>query len=64
MKAILEFNLPEERDALTFAIKGGSYYSALWDIFQALFEKSGGNFTIDEFNDILDRKSINLEEVG
>ena len=39
MKAILEFNLPEERDEHTLAVKAPNMYGALWDIDQWLRAK-------------------------
>ncbi len=36
MKAILEFNLPEDQADFDFAVQGGKMYSALWDISQEL----------------------------
>jgi hypothetical protein len=32
MKAILEFNLPDEKNEFTLAVKGDSYYCVLWDL--------------------------------
>jgi len=36
MKSILEFNLPEERDEHTLAIRGGKYFSTLHNLDQKL----------------------------
>jgi len=36
MKAILEFNLPEDQIEFDFATQGSNMYSALWDISQEL----------------------------
>jgi len=36
MKAIIEFNLPEDQIEFDFATQGGKMYSALWDISQEL----------------------------
>lgn len=36
MKAILEFNLPDDQHEFEFATQGGSMYVALWDISQEL----------------------------
>jgi hypothetical protein len=36
MKAILKFNLPEEKDEFEFATNGINYYSALFDFDQWL----------------------------
>jgi len=32
MKAILEFNLDEEREEFDFAINGSKYHSVIWDL--------------------------------
>lgn len=37
MKAILEFNLPEEQGEFDLATKAGNMHSALWDIAQEVF---------------------------
>lgn len=34
MKAILEFDLPDDQYEFDFANKGGKYYSVLWDMDQ------------------------------
>jgi hypothetical protein len=34
MKVILEFNLPEERDEHTLALKGREFWNCLWDLDQ------------------------------
>ena len=39
MKAILEFNLPEEEDEHQLAINARKYYTVLWDIDQQLRNK-------------------------
>lgn len=36
MKAILEFNLPEENGEFLMAQRGGDYFSYLWDLDQQL----------------------------
>jgi hypothetical protein len=36
MKAILEFNLPEDQIDFDLAVKGTKYYSALWEMDQWL----------------------------
>ena len=66
MKATLEFNLPEESNEYLLTQKGASYYCALFDIQQEMFrlkEEGVRCFNIDDFNDILDRNFIDLEEV-
>lgn len=37
MKAILEFNLPEDQSEFELASKAGKMHSALWDIAQEVF---------------------------
>lgn len=37
MKAILEFNLPEEQSEFDLATKAGNMHAALWDIAQEVF---------------------------
>lgn len=37
MKAILEFNLPDEHEEHQRALEGGAAYCALWEIRQAIF---------------------------
>ena len=32
MKAILEFNLPEEQEEHRTALNGGKYYSVIWEL--------------------------------
>jgi len=39
MKAIIEFNLPDDQDDFTFATKGLKYYLVLWDMDQWLRSK-------------------------
>ena len=39
MKAILEFNLPDEKPEFNRANKAGAYYCALWDFSMFLREK-------------------------
>jgi hypothetical protein len=39
MKAILEFNLPDDQDEFNFATRGSNYYIILWDIDQWLRSK-------------------------
>jgi len=36
MKAILEFNLPEDQDDFELATKGGKWYSIVWEMDQWL----------------------------
>ena len=37
MKAILEFNLPEESEEYEITMKAGKMHSALWEISQKIF---------------------------
>ena len=39
MKAILEFNLPEDQSEYRIATNASKYYSVLWDIQEHLFRK-------------------------
>lgn len=51
MKAIIEFDLPEERTDFEKASKANEYHLALWDLNEQLrsYEKYGHNFkTADE----------------
>jgi hypothetical protein len=51
MKAILEFNLPEENSEFLMAQRGGDYFSYLWDLDQQLrsWLKHGNEFkTVNE----------------
>ena len=36
MKAILKFNLPEEKSDFNLAIKAHKYFSTVWDVAQAI----------------------------
>ena len=70
MKAILEFNLPEERQEHKTAIKGIDYYCALIDFEQWLrLKNKHGDKTkmdtkevMDAFYEILDDINIRLDE--
>jgi hypothetical protein len=73
MKAIIEFNLPEDQAEFDFAIQGSNMYSALWDISQELRtlwkyeELSDEEFKIVErirnkFYEILDENQIKLDK--
>ena len=71
MKAILEFNLPEERDDHVLAVKASNMYGALWDIGQYLrqidryMEKQPDIEVIRErFYEILSDNSFDLDEVS
>lgn len=39
MKAILEFNFPEDEDAHYVAVNGGNLYRALWTIMMDVFRR-------------------------
>ena len=56
MKAILEFNLPEENNEHTLAIHGKDFFCTLWDIHQNLRalcgEEKGASY--DEICSMLD----------
>ena len=40
MKAILEFNLPDDQDQFELATKGSNMYSVLWELDQSLRAKT------------------------
>ena len=40
MKAILEFNLPDDQDQFELANKGSNMYSVLWELDQSLRAKT------------------------
>lgn len=62
-KAILEFNLPEERDEFKLATNGTNYFCILWDIEQYLRSelKHNDKLTIDQI-EILDEIRDKLRE--
>jgi hypothetical protein len=53
MKAVLEFNYPDDEDAFKYAVKGEEYYKALIEIDTVLF--SPQKDVIDRIKNILDR---------
>lgn len=73
MKAILEFNLPEDNEEFTMATKASSYSVALWDINQFLRSEIKYNEQLSEdaydevvkirekFHDILNDHNISLD---
>ena len=73
MKAILEFNLPEDNDDFTMATKATSYSLALWEISQFLRSEIKYNEQLSEdaydqvvkirekFHDILNDNNISLD---
>ena len=53
MKAILEFNLPEDNHQFEMATKGSDYYSVLWEIDQYLranIKHAPDNMSEDTYN--------------
>ena len=78
MKAILEFNLPEDRDDFELATKGGKWYSVVWDMDQWL--RSQYKYMPDEqyssdkynayyearqkLNQIMNDNGVNLDDVS
>ena len=73
MKAILEFQLPEDQADFDLAIQGGNMYSALWDIskelrtlykYEELDEKEWKMVEKirDKFYEILDENQIKLDK--
>ena len=73
MKAILEFNLPEDQIEFDFATQGSNMHSALWDISQELRtlwkyeELSDQEWKMverirDKFFEILDDHQIKLDK--
>ena len=73
MKAILEFNLPEDNEEFTMATKVSSYSVALWEISQFLRSEIKYNEQLSEdaydqvvkirekFHDILNDNNISLD---
>jgi hypothetical protein len=53
MKAVIEFNYPDDEDAFKYAVKGEEYYKALIEIDTVLF--SPQKDVIDRIKNILDR---------
>lgn len=73
MKAILEFNLPDDQHEFDLAVESGRMYSALWDISQELRtlwkyeELSEEEWNMverirDKFYEILDDNKIKLDK--
>lgn len=72
MKAMLEFNLPEDKHEWDNAVKADAMYAALWDLSQELrtmckyqtFETNEEYAIVeairDKFYDILSENNINL----
>ena len=72
MKAILEFNLPDDQDAYTLAQNGGKLYAVVWDALQFIREKLkyGHDFTTpdaalenvrQQILDHLEMRGINID---
>jgi hypothetical protein len=49
MKAILEFNLPEEQSEFNMATRGHEFFCALWDLNNLLRDRQKYDISIDEF---------------
>ena len=75
MKAILEFNLPEDESSHKLAVKAPDMYCVLWDIDQWLRGKLkyGDDFkdaddalekTREELHDLLQSHGVDLDELG
>jgi hypothetical protein len=69
-KAILEFNLPEDRSEYYMASQGSALYSALWDLDQWLraeikYKEVDESYQKirDKLYQIMDEHHINLDEV-
>lgn len=72
MKAILEFNLPEDNEEFNRAVKAADYYVCLFDLFQYLkremkyneqlsdIERSTFERIREEFNEILTENGIEI----
>jgi len=39
MKAVLKFDLPEDKEEFGMAVKGSRYYCAIWDMYNCLRTK-------------------------
>ena len=74
MKAILEFELPDDQEEYEYAVNAPKMYNALWQIKQLLRSKLKYNpdeltdvelkqweFMQDEFHCILDNKNLKLD---
>lgn len=76
MKAILEYNLPEDRDDFELATKGSKWYGVVWEIDQWLRaqykympdeEYSEDRYktyveTRDKLREIMNENGVNFEE--
>ncbi len=72
MEAVLKFNLPDDKDEFTAAIKGKDYWLALWDIYSYLRQlwKYGEeeNVSIEEvynkFFEILEDRNVSIDDLS
>jgi len=78
MKAILEFNLPEDQDNFELATKGGKWYSVVWEMDQWLRTQykymPDAEYSEDKYNayyearlklnEIINENGVNLEDVS
>ena len=63
MKAILEFNLPDDQIDFNFATRGGKYYCALWEMDQWLRSQVKYNESLtDEQHDTYQKCREQLRE--
>ena len=69
MRAILEFNLPEDKDDYTFASRGGDYWRCLWDFSEWLWDeithndKFGYEPVYKMLHEIMSNNGCSLEDV-
>lgn len=56
MKAILEFNLPEDSNEFKLSQKGSEYYCALWDIAGYIRSKT-------KYSELTENEERMLEEI-
>ena len=70
MKAILEFDLPEDRDDHLLAVKAIDWYSVIWDLDQWLRDeiKYSGSVELvparEKLHDLLRERGISLEDMA
>ncbi len=73
MKAVLEFDLPEDRDEYTLANNGHKYWIALWEIYYGVLRTwyrhdDREAIPMEEINDklwdVLNVHNIDLDEVS
>jgi hypothetical protein len=63
MKAILEFDLPEENAEHKLAVNAGNYYAVLWDIDQYLRSKLKHGDLKDEQYEVLEKTREELRDL-